>query len=504
MAEADNDADLSGQFESKAESDTSRPEVVSRWLAELDLAYKQEKEWRDEAEKSREIYRAEKSGAKQRFNILFSSIQTETTALYNSTPTPDVRTRYNDENEVSRLASQAIERLLSYSVDTYPFDATIKAAVQDRQLAGRGSARVRYAPYTYEDKVYQQVVCEHTAWKHRRQGPCSRWEDLPWLAYEQFLTREQLIALNPRIGAVVPLDMSLTDTSNKQSKPDTAPNVFRRARVWEIWDKATLKVIWIAPGYADAPLREDDDPLKLQGFFPEPEPLYAIKTSDSMVPVCPYRIIKPLVDELEEITIRIQGLIKVCRWRGIRHPNIPSFELLSEADDGELVAPVDGTELLSLVQGGGLDKFVWLMPIDTLIKVIQELYQQREQIKQTIFEVSGLADIMRGQTDPNETLGAQEIKANFGTMRLQDSQKDVQRFCRDLFRMKAEIACSKFDSENLKLMTGIELPSRMQVQQAQQQLMMMQRQAQMAQMQPPPQLQQQPPRPQLPPPSMLQ
>lgn len=513
MADTDYDTTeaAEGHYESKAESDKSRSDFVARWLAEIDLASKQEEKWRDEAEKTRELYRAEKSGAKTRFNIVYSNVETEVPALFNSIPIPDVRTRYQDEDEVSRLACQAIERLLSYSVDTYPFDTTIKSAVQDRQLTGRGSARVRYMPYEYQGKFYQEVSCEHTAWKHRRQGPCTRWDDLPWLAYEHFLTREQLLRLDKDKGMRVQLDVSLSETmGGKQNKPDIAANVFKRGRVWEIWDKATRKVLWIAPSFAADVVHEVDDPLGLIDFFPEPEPMYAIKTSDSMVPVVPYRIIKPLADELEEITIRIQQLIKVCRWRGFRHPAIPSFELLSEAEDGELVAPMDGSEVLSLVTGGGLDKFIWLMPIGELIKVIQQLSIRQQEIIQTIYMVSGVADIMRGQTDPQETLGAQEIKANFGTMRLQDSQKDVARFCRDLFRLKAEIACNKFDSQNLLLMTGMKQPSRAEVMQAKQQLQMMQRQAQMAQMPAPPPQPPPPPMggpqrpPQLPPPQMLQ
>jgi len=34
--------------------------------------------------------------------------------------------------------------------------------------------------------------------------------------------------------------------------------------------------------------------------------------------------------------------------------------------------------------------------------------------KQTIYEICGIADIMRGDSDPRETLGAQKIKAQFG------------------------------------------------------------------------------------------
>jgi hypothetical protein len=79
-------------------------------------------------------------------------------------------------------------------------------------------------------------------------------------------------------------------------------------------------------------------------------------------------------------------------------------------------------------------------------------------------------------------------------MRMQEGQKDVQRFCRELFRLKAEIACNLFDSNNLSMMTGLNLPSRQQVMMAKQQLQMMQ--------QPPPPQMMPPPmgRPMLPPP----
>lgn len=483
------DTDLTqseGIYESRRESDASQADLVKRWMAEIELIDGQEKNWRKDGQKSRDYYRSEGEADGQRFNIHFSNVQTAVTALYNSTPTPDVRTRYSDPDEVSRVSGQAIERVLSYSVDSYPFDDTIKASVQDMTLAGRGQSRVRYSPTEHDGQVYQEVSCEHVQWKHYRFGPCTEPSSRPWEAFTHFLTRDQLMQLSPEKGGGINLDFTLaSDGRQGKTKADASPNVYKRAIVHEIWDKRTRKVYWIAPSHTAGPIRVDDDPYGLIGFYATPDPLYAIRTTDSTVPVCPLKQIFPLVEELEDVTVRIQALIRVCKWRGIRHPAIPSFELLEDATDGEMVAPVDGGELLMLVQSGGLDKFIWLMPIEQLVKTLQQLYVQREQIKQQIFEVSGLADIMRGQSDPNETLGAQEIKANFGTMRLQDAQKEVQRFCRDLFRLKAEIACNMFDSQNLAMMTGLNLPSRQEVMGAKQQLQQMQMMAQRPQLPPP-------------------
>jgi hypothetical protein len=475
----------SGQYETQQETLASKADFVARWLAEIELASNEEKDWRTEAEEARNIYRAEKEGVHRRFNIQYSNVQTECSTLYNSTPVPDVRARYNDQDEVSRLSSQAIERALSYCLDSYDFDTMMKSVVQDMRLAGRGVPRVRYTPYEYQGKVYEEASCEHVLWKHFRRGPANAWVDVPWISFELFLTRDQLTELAPEIGGGINLDFSLSDGGNQ--KADAAPNVFKRARVWEIWDKTTRKVIFIAPSYSAGPLRVEDDPLGLIGFFPTPEPIYAIKTSDSLVPVCPFRIIKPLVEELEEVTCRIVALIKVIKWRGYQHPSLPSFERLEEAADGELIPATE--DILALATSGGLDKFIFLMPIQEAVKTVEALYIQREQIKQTIFEVSGLSDIMRGSSDPNETLGAQEIKAQFGSMRTQEQQKDVQRLCRDLMRLKAEVICNLFDPANIQMMTGMQQPSQEQVSQAQQQLQQMQAQQQAAQAQA-----QQPPR----------
>jgi hypothetical protein len=75
-------------------------------------------------------------------------------------------------------------------------------------------------------------------------------------------------------------------------------------------------------------------------------------------------------------------------------------------------------------------------------------------VKNTIFEIVGIADILRGASKASETATAQNIKAQFGNLRLGSRQKEVQRFARDLFRLKAEIMAEKFAPETLENMTG--------------------------------------------------
>jgi hypothetical protein len=60
-----------------------------------------------------------------------------------------------------------------------------------------------------------------------------------------------------------------------------------QATVYEIWWKPTKKVYFIAKSY-DELCKEVDDPLKLDGFFPCPEPISATMTNDTLIPVPDY------------------------------------------------------------------------------------------------------------------------------------------------------------------------------------------------------------------------
>jgi hypothetical protein len=186
--------------------------------------------------------------------------------------------------------------------------------------------------------------------------------------------------------------------------------------VWEIWDRDSKKVLFICQDYHDRVLKSEDDPLQLTKFFPTPKPLQAIEQTSSLVPVTPLRVYKDLVNELNEITKRITKLIKTLRPRGMYGGNALDVQAVGNADDGELVP---ATDVMAFLNNGGLEKAIHWYPLDPTTKAIQTLYEQRAAIEQTIYQVTGIADIQRGSTDPNETLGAQQLKAQWGSLRIQ-------------------------------------------------------------------------------------
>src|SRR5690606_38618659 len=116
-----------------------------------------------------------------------------------------------------------------------------------------------------------------------------------------------------------------------------------------------------------------------------------------------------------------------------------------------------GAEMFIQSGGGGLDSAIAWFPMEPTGLALRELVQQREQNKSNIYEVTKIADVMRGVSDPSETLGAQQLKAQWGSMSIHAMQREVARFCRDLFRLKAEVIANQMSWDTLVLMTGIEV-----------------------------------------------
>jgi hypothetical protein len=482
------DAEGAASRESKAEAAKSEAEFVRSWMDAIELSSSEEEKWRKRATEAVQIYRSGDKSGEQRdrtFNILYSNIETTIPAIYNSVPIPDVRRRFSDDDPVGKEVSDIIERSISYSTDSYDFDCVMRAVVQDMELPGRGNSRIRWKPYldeAGEAKVYEEATCEHVQWHNFRRGPGKTWADVPWVAFELFLGREELNKLDPKVGPTINLDCNVEGVKDKNDGGNVK-EIFKRARVWEIWDKDSGKVIFIAESKKDAPIRVEDDPLGLTGFFPMPRPVYGLETSNSLVPVVPYDMYRAQAEELETISERIIALTSALKARGAYDGRMAEIGRLANADDNDLVA-IENAMLAA--EGGGLEKAIFWFPIETISKVLEKLYLQRDQTKQTIYEQTGIADILRGATDPNETLGAQKIKSEWGSLRIQRKQMEVQRYARDLFRLKAELIATKFDWQTINLMTGLKYPTEQEKQAAQQRLQQMAMQAQQTGQQPPP------------------
>jgi len=448
------------------------------WHDQLDKAAKVFDKWEKRGKKVVRRYRDERDAIempRMKFNILWSNISVLYPALYGRMAKPEVSRRYSDQDPVGRLASTMLERVIEYEVTQFSdFDSAMQGVVQDRLLPGRGTAWVRYEPIIVNEQPEQMGLdpqegveitnteeiervdsahspVDYVYWTDFLHSPARTWDEVWWVSRWVYMTPEEGIERFGDVFKNVPLHDQNEDVDAKN--PMTAKASFgMKAKVAEIWNKRTKKVCWVAKGYPQA-LDERDDPLELEGFFPCPKPLLATTTNGSMIPVPDYCEYEDQAQELDNLTQRIYLLVKACKAVGVFNAEFKELgRLFTEGVDNKLF-PV--TAWAAMSEKGGLKGAIDMMDTSAIIKTLQQLYQSREVVKQSIYEICGISDIIRGASNANETLGAQQLKANFGSLRLRATQGDVARFATDLFRIKAQIVCKFYPPELIVEMSGV-------------------------------------------------
>ena len=455
----------------------AQPTGLQKYLQAISTYEREFERWQKRATKIikryRDDMRTQSGNETVKFNILWSNVQTLIPAVYAKLPKASASRRFGDNDQVGRVAAQLIERALDYEIEHYPdFRATMKYAVEDRFLGGRGVAWVRYEPHVRaqelgmpedgpqvtedvdedgnlpepagvaEEIEYECAPVDYVHWKDFGHSSARTWEEVTQVWRWVYMTREALVErFGEEMGRKIPLDSGPDnlDGPNKQREGT-------RAKICELWDRETQKVYWINKSMAQF-VDERDDPLELEGFYPCPRPLYATTTSDTLVPVPDFLLYQDQANELDILSDRIDGLVKALRMRGVYDASQPALQrLLTEGDNNALI-PVD--KWMAFGEKGGLKGSIDLLPLDTLAQCLLQCYAAREQIKAQIYEITGISDIIRGQTAASETATAQQIKGQYAGLRLRSMQEEVALFASELIRLKAQIICQLFQPQTI-------------------------------------------------------
>jgi hypothetical protein len=496
---------------SEGERSSDPVESVRFWLAEIKAAKKRDDEFRKHGQRILDIYEAKKPTP---FNILFSNTETMSPALYSATPRPLVQRRFKDADPLGKAAAQASQRLLEFLLDTNidgyeTFDEGMGTANLDALLPGRAFTAVKYdaqmgelpaadaAPPTGQVALpadpaggtpytQSELVClDSKSWNRVLMGYAKKWSKVPWIAYEEQIDKAEAVSL---FGADMAAKLTFTaedhEDRDREDKEDKNKGEQKTAVIYQIWDKdGGRKVRYISDQYKDGYLKEEDDPLELTGFFNCPRPLQFVEKTNTLSPTALYRLYEEQAEELNDITRRIKHIVKAIKARGVYDSSI-SADLAKLMDEEEnALVPSENSASLSLEKG--FQNAIWMLPIEQMIVVLQQLLIAREQCKQVIYEITGISDILRGSTKASETFGAQELKSQWGTLRLKNKQKEVQRYAVDLLRMMLEIAATKFSEETWAKMTGLPFVTTPQRQQLETVAQAMQQAAQQGQQIPP-------------------
>lgn len=471
-------------------SERKAKSLVKDWMKDINDALKREKKYREIGQKCVKLYEA-KNPEQVPFNILYSNVETLAPAVYNARPIPIVTRRYKDADPLGKAVSEVSTRTLKFLIDTEgrdydTYDDLMQPAVLDALITNRGLTRFRYM--AREGLLPECVYGEAVRWDKFFHGYARTWKKVPWIGFEWDMSKDELKKNFPKAKLA---DLRFTanqedsDGEEKAEDRDELAGV-KTYKVYEIWDKITGKVLFISPCCPDEPLRYVDDPLGLSGFFPIPRPLNFMRKVTTLVPTPLYQQYAQQAQELNELTRRLKAIIKAVKYRGMYNSTVEGIEKMLTADDNDFV-PVENMQ--SMPDNTGMDKLIYNVPVNDLVQTAQSLYQQRESCKQVIYEITGISDILRGASVASETATAQNIKNQWGTLRLKKMQKEVQRYCRESLAIMLEIAAARFEIKTLQQMTGLPFltnENKQKIQAQQQQAQMMAQMAQQAGQQAPP------------------
>lgn len=436
---------------------------VQKWLDIISAYDRDFKKWESRVKDIIEVYRDDKYKTRQsaKFNILWSNVQTLVPATFARIPKPDVSRRFRDNDPVGRVASLILERALEFELLHYAdYSATMKQSVNDRFLGGRGTAWARYEPHirqvgtpyegdqitedvdVVEELEYECAPTDYVHWRDFGHSVARTWEEVTCVWRKVYLTRQACIErFGDDVGAKIPLDSKPDDQKKNQEETEQS-----RALIYEIWDKESKTAVWISKSLGQI-VDEKPDPLELEGFFPCPKPLFATLTNESLIPVPDYALYQDQAQALDTICDRIDGLIKALQVKGVYNAEFPELGRLFTEGQNNTLIPVKNFAAFAEKQGlkGALD----MLDIQPIFQALQASYSAMEQQKQQIYDITGLSDIVRGQSVASETATAQQIKGQYASMRLNSMKMDVAQYATEILQLKAQIMCAKFDPQTL-------------------------------------------------------
>lgn len=443
-----------------------------RWAKEMAASEKMLEKFVEQGDKIVDRYldkRNTMDSLSTRLNLFHSGINTVRSMLYGQVPKIDFDRRYADpDDDVARVASEMYERILNADIERPDDDytAVLRYCLDDRLIPGMGVARVRYeadfneevvpaindpvtgvelAPEYLRSTLTSEKACvDYVYWKDFRWGYSRTWHDVPWVAFRAWMSYDEL---EKRFGEKKAKKVPLKNQYPTENDKD-ATDAWQKGEVWEIWSKEGRRVFWWVDGM-DEILEERKDPLKLKNFLPCPRPMMANTTTSLLLPKADFVLVQDLYNEIDVLQSRINILTQAVRVVGVYNKANPEVSrVLKEAAENEMI-PVDNWGMFG--DNKGLQGSVDWFPLETVVETLDKLLAMRGDQISLLYQITGLSDIMRGQSEGSDRVSAteQSIKAKFASVRMQALQDEFARFGTDIIRLKGEVVARHFQPETI-------------------------------------------------------
>lgn len=438
-----------------------RPESAAKWRGMLKDAEKADRNYHDRCDKIDDLYanleKLAKGGTDREMQVFWANLEVLKPSIYTRPPTPVAVPRFKDRKPLPRKAADILERALITDVEADGLHDTLILCRDDLAISARGVPWLRLG----ERDGVPAAIAEHVDRKDWRCEPARKWQEVGWVARRAFMSKAEV---KKRFGEV-PGDMKF----EKRKIGDFEGE--RKAAVWELWHREENAVVWVCED-CEYVLDLKEPHLNLTGFFPCPRPACGTLQRGTLTPVPDFVYYRDQLEEINEMTAKIGALNDALVVRGFYAAGGGDIgeaieAALKDTDPRAMLKPVHSFAAMGIQ--ALKDAIVW-MPIDVIAATLQVVIEQRRIMIEDVYQITGLSDIMRGSTDPNETLGAQQLKSQYGSIRVRERQAEMQRLARDIIRLKAEIMCEEVPIEALLEMSQVDdLPTQADLaQQAQQ------------------------------------
>lgn len=469
-----------GKITSEKDFEATPQGLAQRWTTEIQASRQELTKFHEDSERILKRYldkRDDWGKDESRVNLFWSTMKVLLSMLYARPPKADVSRSFQDaQDDQARVAGTMLQRILNRGFDenVSVWDTAVRTGIEDWLVVGLGQIWLRYevetqmeeipavfdemgveiAPAVEQERIVNEdAPVDYIHWKDFYWSPARTWGEVRWVARRVFMTKDQMVErFGEEIASIVPLSRQNKNAGDKGATPQYDP--WSKAEVFEIWCKEKKKVYWYATG-TEVILDVKDDPLQLDGFFPCPKPLAANITSSNFMPRADYVFAQDQFNELDEINTRVTWLTRAARVAGVYDKSAGDSvgRMFTQAAENQLI-PVDNWAMFA--ESGGVKGKIDFAPIDQVVNCIERLRQYRQDKVMQIYEVLGVSDVMRGSSKASETATAQQIKAQFGSTRVQLSQFYIADWISQGLRIKAEIICKHWQPETIIRRSNIE------------------------------------------------
>ena len=395
--------------------------------------------------------KADLDGDCKGYNLLYRNVSVRLPFILPYIPKVQVDRTNRDDDQVARVASMILERTTQKLTECPQFKRALSYAKLDAELSNFGIIWVAYKPYyteggfLKEDVTFDYVSHEDFIWQKSK-----HWDDCGWVARRLRMTEQDVKKQFPGLRLPEVLTDDELDEIQDTGLIDEKDREDKTISVYEIWDKWDRKVYIFHPTYKKI-LATYDYPYDIE--FPCAKPLSYDEFTDSTVPVSRHAQYLAQYEAVDSINKKITKIKDALRVAGAYDASVADIGKIFDGDNDNSLIGLKNTEKLN---GKPLESVIWMLPQDQIATTLERLKIVRDEYISDIQKGLGIYDVLEGDTKAQEAYGTNRLKGSFGTMRLQDDQKDAIYFVQDTIRIACDIICQTFEPLSLLAYSTIE------------------------------------------------